>query len=132
VKALRTHSTHPLLWLAVFGAWAGILWWLSSQVRQFPPGMEFRFGDKVLHFTYFLGGGLSAAAFFYRLDPASPRWSRILLLATLAAGLTGVLDEWHQSWVPGRSGNDPADLGADLLGAAGGALLLRACRRVIS
>ena len=50
----------------------------------------------------------------------------------LVVGLTGALDEWHQSHVPGRSGNDPADFAADLLGAVAGALLLRRASRWIA
>jgi VanZ family protein len=37
-------------------------------------------------------------------------------LAVLLAALYGVSDEWHQSFVPGRS-PDAADLGADAIGA---------------
>lgn len=129
MKALRTLLRHPLTWLAGFAIWFGTLWWLSSQVRHFPPGLDFQFSDKLIHFGYFLGGGLFAAAFLFRRNPVTPNWKRIILLATLAAGLTGLLDEWHQSRVPGRSGNDPADFTADLLGAVSGALLLRTCRR---
>jgi VanZ family protein len=114
-----------------FAVWFGTLWWLSSQVRHFPPGLDFQFSDKLIHFGYFLGGGFFAAAYFYRRNPAAPVWRSILLLATLAAGFTGVLDEWHQSWVPGRSGNDLADLTADLLGAVCGAVLLRPIHRWI-
>ena len=121
----------PRTWLAAFAVWFGTLWWLSSQVRHFPPGLDFQFSDKLIHFGYFLGGGFFAAAYFYRRNPAAPVWRSILLLATLAAGLTGVLDEWHQSRVPGRSGNDLADLTADLLGAASGAFMLKACRRLL-
>ncbi|OGQ21100.1 MAG: hypothetical protein A2138_09930 [Deltaproteobacteria bacterium RBG_16_71_12] len=53
--------------------------------------------------------------------------------ATIAAALYGVTDEWHQSFVPGRS-LSAYDLMADALGAAlgglvVGALVLRALRR---
>lgn len=132
MNGVRALLRHPRTWLAAFAVWFATLWWLSSQVRQFPPGMDSQFSDKLIHFGYFLGGGFIAAAFLYRRNPASPAWTRIIVLATLAAGLTGVLDEWHQSWVPGRSGNDLPDLIADLLGSMGGVFLLRACRRVIA
>jgi VanZ family protein len=132
VKALRTLLRDPRTWLAAFAVWFGTLWWLSSQVRHFPPGLDFRFSDKAIHFGYFLAGGFSAAAFFYRRKPDGTNWDRTFLLAILAAGFTGALDEWHQSWVPGRSGNDLPDFHADLLGSMAGALLLRACRRWIA
>lgn len=41
-------------------------------------------------------------------------------LAVLCAALYGVSDEWHQSFVPGRTA-DPMDLVADAGGAAAGA-----------
>lgn len=122
----------PLLWFAVFAIWFGTLWWLSSRVNHVPPALTFQFSDKVLHFGYFFGGGILFSAFLFRLDPASPNWDRILLLTYLVVGLTGSLDEWHQSFVPGRSGNDAADLTADLLGAFAGALVFRKAHRLIA
>jgi VanZ family protein len=39
------------------------------------------------------------------------------LWGLVAASLFGITDEWHQSWVPGRS-VEPEDWVADTLGAA--------------
>jgi VanZ family protein len=48
---------------------------------------------------------------------------RVVLLAAGAALLIGVLDEWHQVFLPGRqAGLD--DLAADVVGGLAGALLL--------
>jgi VanZ family protein len=125
---VRRVLRHPLTWFAAFAVWFGTLWWLSSKVQHFPPGLDFEFSDKVIHFGYFFGGGIFAAGFF--LCQSWPRSARkSVLLAIAAAGLTGALDEYHQSFVPGRSGNDPADLTADLLGAGAGALAMSAARR---
>lgn len=66
------------------------------------------------------------------LDPGSPYWRRSLLITVTVVGLTGALDEFHQSHVPGRSGNDPADLAADLLGAFCGALVFRKSHRLLA
>ena len=121
----------PRTWLAAFAVWFGTLWWLSSQVRDFPPGLDFQFSDKLIHFGYFLGGGFFSAAYLYRRKPENPNWDRIVILAVLVTGLTGALDEWHQSWVPGRSGNDLPDFQADLLGSMVGAILPRAMRRLL-
>ena len=121
----------PRTWLVAFAVWFGTLWWLSSQVRHFPPGLDFQFSDKLIHFGYFLGGGFFAAAYFYRRKPEGANWDRIILLALLVAGFTGALDEWHQTMVPGRSGNDLPDFHADFLGSLAGAFLLRLCRRWI-
>jgi VanZ family protein len=122
----------PLLWLAAFAVWFGTLWWLSSRVNHFPPGLAFRFSDKFLHFGYFFGGAVLFGAFLFRLNAESPNWRRALRLTILLVGLTGALDEWHQSRVPGRSGNDPADFAADLLGAYCGALVFRKAHRWIA
>lgn len=122
----------PWFWLAAFAVWFVTLWLLSSRVNHLPPALTFRFGDKLLHFGYFFGGGFLFSAFLFRLRHDRPNWPRILTLAVLVVGLTGALDEWHQSHVPGRSGNDPADFTADLLGAVAGALLLRRASRWIA
>lgn len=129
---MRRTVRHPALWLGAFVAWFGTLWWLSSKVQHFPPGLDFRFSDKLIHFGYFFGGAGLLSAFLYRLKPERPDWRRIFLLTFLVVGLTGTLDEWHQSHVPGRSGNDPADLCADLTGALAGALVFRRFHRAIA
>jgi VanZ family protein len=106
----------------------GTLWCLSSQSNAKPPGPEFEFKDKVLHFGYFFGGGLIAAGFFLRLKPFWP-WERAVLAAVIVCGVTGGIDEWHQFYVPERSGNDAADLSADLLGALAGACMMTSIQR---
>lgn len=128
---MRRLIRSPWLWLTGFVVWFSALWWLSSGVPEFPSPLQFRASDKLLHFGYFFGGAGLISAFLYRLNPTKPRWGRIFVISVAAAGLTGVLDEWHQSFVPGRSGNDPGDIAADLLGAACGALVFRKVRRLV-
>jgi VanZ family protein len=53
-----------------------------------------------------------------------PIAARTAVLATLLATAYGVTDEYHQSFVPGRT-SDPADVGKDFAGAALGALFYR-------
>ena len=53
----------------------------------------------------------------------------MVLLAVAGALLLGVVDEWHQGFLPGRNAGWD-DLAADLLGALAGALALAFCRRV--
>ena len=38
--------------------------------------------------------------------------------------IIGALDEYHQTFTPGRSGNDPWDLLADTVGAAAGSAFI--------
>lgn len=128
----RRLSRHPFFWLSAFLVWAGLLWWLSSAKRDFPSELDFRASDKLLHFGYFFGGGGLLSAFWFRLRGTLPPATKHLLGVTVAVGLFGVLDEWHQSWVPGRSGNDPGDLAADVAGAFCGALVFRRCHRLLA
>lgn len=111
---------HPLPWFAAFALWFGILWWLSSGVPAVPPPLQFTASDKVLHFGYFFGGaGLLSAALYLRYPAEAATRSR-LWLSILIVSLVGALDEFHQSFIPMRSGNDPYDLAADILGAIAG------------
>lgn len=128
---MRRLLRHPAPWLAVFVLWFGTLWWLSSRVARFPPGLDFRFSDKFLHFGYFFGGGFLLAGFLHRRTPERPDWGKIVPLTVLLLALTGALDEWQQSWVPGRSGKDPWDFTADVFGALCGAVALRKSGRLL-
>jgi VanZ family protein len=98
--------------------YAGILFALSAQPNPFPflpPG--FLLQDKLLHaLAYAVLGALLFSGF--RGTGCSPRCA--LLLSVLVASLYGATDEFHQSFVPGRS-PDPLDWVADTLGAALGA-----------
>jgi len=119
---------HPGIWFAGFALWFGVLWWLSSRVHHVPPALSFQASDKILHFGWFLGGaGLLSAALFL----VSPHGSTVkrVILTTLIVTLVGVIDEYHQSLVPGRHGNDPYDLTADFIGALTGSLLFQPFRR---
>lgn len=123
---------HPAAWLAAWVVWASALWWLSSGPVPMPDGTELPHFDKVCHFGYFFGGAGLLSAFLYRLSPERPDWGRILALCLFAGLVIGRLDEWHQSWVPERSGNDIDDFLADVLGTLCGALVFRRMHRVIA
>jgi len=129
---MRRIARQPRFWFAAFTLWFVTLWWLSSQVNHFPPALDFQFSDKFLHFGYFFGGGVLFSAFLYRLKPRQPDWRKVLMVTLAVVSAVGMLDEWHQSHVPGRSGNDPADLTADVLGALCGALFLRKGHRMLA
>jgi VanZ family protein len=80
-------------------------------VRALPGG----FSDKSWHsMVYALLGAMMLRGF------ARARWTGVTLAGALAAValsvLYGVSDEWHQSFVPGRS-PDVYDVGADAAGA---------------
>jgi VanZ family protein len=115
----------PRFWLSAFLIWFGILWVLSSfsfNTGYAPPVNHI---DKVQHFGYFLGGSGLLCAYLYRRNPDRPNWRAIFTTAIVLVSLVGLLDEWHQSFTPGRSGNDPGDWMADFLGAVTGALVFK-------
>jgi VanZ family protein len=102
--------------------YAGVIFYLSHQ-PTLPIPMRFAHQDKVMHFcAYFLLGLLAAHAMGGL--PVKQRFWWALALASAY----GVSDEFHQSFVPGRS-VDLLDWVADTAGAWCGALTyLRAWR----
>ena len=117
---------HPVFWLLAFTLWLVVLWILSSGAQ--PEGImpPFPFGDKVAHFGYFFGGSGLLTAYFFTRSSCKPCWQIIALSVILILGLIGVMDEFRQSFVPGRSGNDPFDWFADVLGATAGVWAFKA------
>jgi len=83
-----------------------------------PPGPEIPFLDKVLHFGYFGLGGLFLATSIRLQNFQSKAFAFSLCLLISI----GAIDEWHQSWIPGRSGNDLYDWIADAIGGFSGLL----------
>jgi len=107
--------------------WAGVLWYLSDQ-----PGLDvpplFPMQDKFMHLgAYAVLGALTMAS--RPLDrPATHRNEYIGV--SLVAGAYGILDEFHQSFVPGRDA-DVFDVLADFSGVLiGAAAVLWLWRRI--
>ncbi|GAA5122377.1 VanZ family protein [Luteolibacter yonseiensis] len=121
----------PKFWLAAFLLWFVVLWVLSSltlSTTYQPPVNNF---DKFEHFGYFFGGGGLFSAWLFRRNPGNPDWTKIILTTVGVIALVGVIDEFHQTFTPGRSGNDPFDWLADVSGAAAGALVFRLVHRCL-
>jgi len=104
---------HGVRWRLPYALLAsGVIFVLSSLPVAFPRGLPGI--DKAAHgLAYFL---LTLAY----LNVATRGWGQPgalrVLAALAAAGLYGLSDEWHQSFVPGRT-FDWADLVADGVGA---------------
>ena len=98
--------------------WAAVLFLVSHQ-----PSLNVDLSggrDKIAHFGAYLVLGVLLAA--GRGPEARALW--LILLGSLY----GIIDELHQSFVPGRSA-DVWDVVADILGVATGVLVYRLIRR---
>jgi VanZ family protein len=91
------------------------------------PTPEF-LSDKLLHFGAYaaLGFTILRALAGAQLTSATPARALIALLLTV---LYGVSDEFHQSFVPGRT-PDVMDVVADAIGAGAGIIVLMVAPRV--
>lgn len=111
-----------VLWPALVLAWCGLIWLASDQP-------DLRISDdhlldlvlrKSAHLAVF---GVLAALLLkllrdWRVEPLRAAAGAVTLATAYAA-----VDEWHQTWVPGRVG-DPADVLIDAAGALAAVLLL--------
>lgn len=115
------------LWFTAFAGWAITLWWLSSAARPIYQPDTWLEIDKLYHFGYFFGGAGLLGPAVYLSIPGSKVRTRLLWVTGVLA-LIGGLDEYHQSFVAGRTGNDLADFVADFLGAGFGAVVFEKLR----
>ncbi len=122
---MRRIPRSPRFWLGSFILWFLILWAFSSFSGFGGMSPPIDHIDKVEHFGYFLGGGGLLSAYLYRLHPQHPHWKFLILTVISVLALIGIIDEFHQSFTPGRSGNDPYDWLADVLGATAGSFIFK-------
>jgi VanZ family protein len=109
---------HPA-WLVPALAYAGLIFWLSSQSNPLPY-LTARVWDKALHGVEYAA---LAALLALGLDHVTRLGlRRVGLRAALLASLYGASDELHQAFVPGRS-CELLDWAADTTGALLGAAL---------
>ena len=102
----RPFQPHRLLWPLLVAA---VIFYASSRSLVAAPG-GIQVNDKLAHFCAY---GLLASLVLRALGGG---W-RGALAAVVIASAYGASDEWHQSFVPGRS-PEVADWVADTLGAA--------------
>jgi len=107
-----------LLWAVLALYWAVLFW---GTHRQFDPGgTPPPISDKVLHFAGYAGlGALLMLAAWTGLRRVSLGFG----LSLAVAALYGAVDEWSQSFVPGRVA-DVYDWWADVAGGGFGALVV--------
>ncbi len=100
-------------WIPV-ALFAALLYYLSDQPSLPVPG--FFLSDKLCHFSFYAVFGFLVARAYGR---------RYLFVAFLGALIYGLADEFHQSFVPGRSA-EAFDVVADAVGGfAGGLFFIR-------
>lgn len=119
----------PVFWLTALLVWFGVLWILSSDTHPNFPTPPIDDFDKVEHFGYFFGGAGLLSAYLFSLRTSTAQWRVIIPCTIILIGLIGRLDEYHQGFVPGRSGNDNFDWLADCIGATAGAFVFKAIHR---
>lgn len=108
-------------WLVLFIGWFGVLFYLSSIVPEYPPGTA-KLSDKLVHYLYFgLGGGLYAGYILLKQKHTPYLVASLIIFCVIV--LVGVFDEWHQTFTPGREGNDFGDMIANSLGGLTSALI---------
>ena len=122
-RVLDFTLNRPAVPTILFGIWLVILYQVSNSVPTEMPQMVVPQQDKILHFVFFLGGGVVLAASLRLL--AKLQGIRLLLAVALVMGLLGALDEYNQQVIPGRSGLSLEDWIADMSGAVAGVGLLR-------
>jgi VanZ family protein len=116
-SAVRPFLQRTSTWLGIYLLWFVILTILSS-LSQPGPKVEMVGFDKIVHTIWFmLGGAALALALCYRMPRQAPAWRSIFFIVLLTGALVGGLDEWHQSFTPGRQGLDVYDWAADVLGS---------------
>lgn len=69
-----------------------------------------------MHCLYYSGGALCFLFMLYGRRPSLPRFRSLLVPSVLFTAIVGASDEYHQSFTPGRMGNDPWDWLADVSG----------------
>lgn len=131
MQAIRTFIKQSLLFCQRFpAAWisAWIIWfislWLLSSGNPAPKDLPtIPHLDKIAHFGFFFGG---AGLFCAWLRHSRPSLAGIhcLWITALVGATVGVIDEYHQSFTPSRTGNDFGDWIADFAGSICGAAVM--------
>ena len=108
---------HTLIAWGPAAIWVAVLFFLSE--IDGTSDLSWQFGwDKIVHFLFYSVLGATLAWGWSRARRQVPFW------AVLSVGVVyGLVDEWHQSFVPGRSPS-LGDALADLMGTVAGFALV--------
>lgn len=121
----------PKAWLIAWCIWFISLWLLSSGTPAPKNLPTIPHLDKIAHFGFFFGGaGLLCAWIRHSFKSVSPL--RCTIVTTVVGAIVGMTDEYHQSFTPGRTGNDFHDWLADTSGSFVGAIVMITLLKVTS
>ncbi len=112
---------NTLFWFCAWLTWFSVLWHLSSITPQIKDAPQIPHLDKLAHFCYFMAGGFCIANTLFLKINKSSNWTQILIISILIGASAGAIDEFHQTFTPGRTGNCYGDWIADTLGTTAGA-----------
>lgn len=113
---MTVHTTFRrcVAWLPALG-WCGAIFWLSSKSDIPEPGFWLPpFTDKIVHATLY---GILASFSYAAARYNGACIGHAVAVSIAIASLYGITDEWHQTFVHGRT-PDMFDWLADTIGAA--------------
>lgn len=114
----------PTSWLIALFLWTIILFISSSFAPELPEvGLKIPHSDKAMHFAYFLIGAFIFTTYILLNTGLHTSKQIRFLIPIVILAIIGLLDEYHQTFTPGRLGNDPFDLLANLVGTITGTTL---------
>lgn len=121
----------PWIWFVTLGLYLSLIFFMSHLSADELRALPIRFWDKLVHFFEYLPVGLMVTGLIHALWPRMS-FQKGVPLAICIVAILGGLDEFHQSFIPGREVS-VGDATADTLGATIGAfcalLFLRVIRR---
>ncbi len=119
----RFGQKRPKAWIYAWGLWFVTLWLLSSGTPTVENAPKIPHLDKIAHFGFFFGGG-GLLCGWLRHQFKKLKALQCIAITTLVGSTVGIIDEYHQTFTPGRSGNDIGDWTADTLGSLTGAIVM--------
>jgi len=91
--------TRRRLYFAMLAGWVALTFTLTSIPNpEFSP--LFPWSDKIAHFAFY---GVMGFLFVLWRREVGTEAAAAVLWAAIFAALLGVVDEFHQQWIPGRS-----------------------------